>query len=834
MQAFNMLFRTFFRIFLLALLSLTSSLAWAQCGDTVVSSGLINTFPYQEDFENGPAGWFHAPIQSNYPNPTQVPQPPHFPGIPIPDTWAFGSPSKTRLTGANSGDSCWTNGGLTGNYALQEHSFVVSPYFDFSTLTNPFFGLYYKIDTEANTDGVCIQTSIDSGKTWIRVGGANTGPNWYNRRGLFSSPGVICGTAKNQIGWGGRAGWRFGQHDIGYLAGQPRVLFRVVFASDFINSNFEGFAFDDVAIMDRPSRDLGPDTVLCLGSQKVYDLGPVPNGSYLWLGQFTGQTYTVVTNPSGLAQRIIGCVTDTVLGFTFCDSVLVNSSLLTQPVISDTVFCAGDSVRYSLFNPGAMYTWQSYDSALQSFVPISNNRILSTDTSGLYIYSVFDNLGCVFSDTIEARLETPPPINLGPGDTVCIGNSRVYSAPSGPPGTTYEWRLNAIGAPFANTQTIFASAPGKYTVTLITPGGCTSTDSVNFGVELAPVVDLGPDSRECYDLTLNANNPGASFIWNTGATTQTITVTPPFTGWVEVTNSLGCSARDSIVITQGIPPSVDLGGDRVLCDQSSIILDPGNQPTGSTIRWCSGQFQQALLVTTPGLYCVEVTDVDGCIGTDTVDITISALRVDLGPDAFLCDGESATLDAEFPGASYLWNTNATTSSIQITSGGIYGVVLSDTLGCVKSDSITITQRPPYVASIGFPANQYVQFGTPHTFTSTNNPPGTNSWTWIFGDENIASGQTVNHTYASLDTFTICLVMSDGICTDTVCDLAGNFLVFINIEDELGINDLQVHPNPAQHELFVQAESVSYTHLRAHETVLDLVCRLLLEKKKETI
>ena len=26
------------------------------------------------------------------------------------------------------------------------------------------------------------------------------------------------------------------------------------------------------------------------------------------------------------------------------------------------------------------------------------------------------------------------------------------------------------------------------------------------------------------------------------------------------------------------------------------------------------------------------------------------------------------------------------------------------------------------------------------------------------------------------------------------------------------------------------DTVSYTHLRAHETVLDLVCRLLLEKK----
>src|SRR5665811_2626930 len=29
-------------------------------------------------------------------------------------------------------------------------------------------------------------------------------------------------------------------------------------------------------------------------------------------------------------------------------------------------------------------------------------------------------------------------------------------------------------------------------------------------------------------------------------------------------------------------------------------------------------------------------------------------------------------------------------------------------------------------------------------------------------------------------------------------------------------------------------TVSYTHLRAHETVLDLVCRLLLEKKKKNM
>ena len=36
------------------------------------------------------------------------------------------------------------------------------------------------------------------------------------------------------------------------------------------------------------------------------------------------------------------------------------------------------------------------------------------------------------------------------------------------------------------------------------------------------------------------------------------------------------------------------------------------------------------------------------------------------------------------------------------------------------------------------------------------------------------------------------------------------------------------------ELIFCLTPVSYTHLRAHETVLDLVCRLLLEKKKQNI
>ena len=49
--------------------------------------------------------------------------------------------------------------------------------------------------------------------------------------------------------------------------------------------------------------------------------------------------------------------------------------------------------------------------------------------------------------------------------------------------------------------------------------------------------------------------------------------------------------------------------------------------------------------------------------------------------------------------------------------------------------------------------------------------------------------------------------------------------------DVGQADVEQHQFMAPFLRQRQAGPVSYTHLRAHETVLDLVCRLLLEKKK---
>lgn len=64
-----------------------------------------------------------------------------------------------------------------------------------------------------------------------------------------------------------------------------------------------------------------------------------------------------------------------------------------------------------------------------------------------------------------------------------------------------------------------------------------------------PLVDLGNDTTACVNYTINAGNPGATYNWSTGATTQTINVTSTNTYSVEVTNAAGCSSSDTLVVT---------------------------------------------------------------------------------------------------------------------------------------------------------------------------------------------------------------------------------------------------------------------------------------------
>src|SRR6185369_14009650 len=110
----------------------------------------------------------------------------------------------------------------------------------------------------------------------------------------------------------------------------------------------------------------------------------------------------------------------------------------------------------------------------------------------------------------------------------------------GNPGSIFLWSTSA------STQTISVNASGTYYVT-VTTGSCTTSDTIQVTVVPNLVVNLGNDTSLCIggSITLDAGNPGSTFLWNTSATTQTITANTSGTYYVTVTKG-NCIVSDTV------------------------------------------------------------------------------------------------------------------------------------------------------------------------------------------------------------------------------------------------------------------------------------------------
>jgi hypothetical protein len=96
-----------------------------------------------------------------------------------------------------------------------------------------------------------------------------------------------------------------------------------------------------------------------------------------------------------------------------------------------------------------------------------------------------------------------------------------------------------------------------------------------------PFVYLGSDVSipQGSDITLDAGNPGESYLWSTGATTQTLKVNTSGTYSVTVTNSHGCTGNDAIVVT--VEP---VGVHSVSAPNGALNLHPNPARDQVTIR----------------------------------------------------------------------------------------------------------------------------------------------------------------------------------------------------------------------------------------------------------
>ena len=208
----------------------------------------------------------------------------------------------------------------------------------------------------------------------------------------------------------------------------------------------------------------------------------------------------------------------------------------------------------------------------------------------------------------------------------------------------------------------------------------------------ALLINLGNDTSQCggtITLTLDAGNPGSSYNWNTGETTQIITVSTTVTDtfYVNVTTSSGCVGTDTIIISIHPIPVVNLGNDTAFC-ADIVVLDAGNP--GSTYQWNSGNTSQTNIIYFSGTYIVNVTNTFGCTATDTITITIYSFpQVNLGTDIVQCGNTVVNLDAGNITSTHLWSTGDTTKTISVYESGTYYVDVTNAYGCARRDTVLV-------------------------------------------------------------------------------------------------------------------------------------------------
>lgn len=387
---------------------------------------------------------------------------------------------------------------------------------------------------------------------------------------------------------------------------------------------------------------------------------------------------------------------------------------------NDTTLCPDASLTLDPgYNPNYSYNWSTSE----------YSPTIDVTTAGLYQVTVTDlETGCVNQDTIFITSGSAVYIDLGPDQTTCDGNTITLDAGYFT-GFSYLWSTNET------TQTIETTASGEYSVT-VTDGlsGCFDRDTVNVTFTPKPGVNLGPDQNVCVGTTVTLDAGfinGATYNWSSGQTTQTIQPVSSGTYWVAVTDTLGCTGIDTVIVTFNSLPSVNLGADKVSCAGSFVTLDAGPN-AGGTFLWSSGQTTQTIQPTITGDYSVTVTNAAECTDRDTIHVTYNPTpNVNLGPDQNVCAGTIVTLDAaNSPGASYTWSSGQNSQTIQPTATGDYSVTVTNSFSCTDRDTVHININP--LPSVNLGADKTSCTGTLVTLDAGPNPGGTYNW---------SSGQT---------------------------------------------------------------------------------------------
>jgi PKD repeat protein len=544
-----------------------------------------------------------------------------------------------------------------------------------------------------------------------------------------------------------------------------------------------------ITINASPSIALPQTISSCEGTPSILDPG-ASAGTYTWNTGATSQTIEVTS---------AGYYWVNVIDANGCKATAM-TKVFVNPVPNvffggDRTVCADELLTISAGNPGSTYSWSNGDTT----------QALTPTLSGTYSVDVTNSFGCVGSGGLNVQINPLPVADIGGDQSLCDDQLLVLDANVDVP--RYYWSTNQF------TRSIEVSNEGNFWVRVTDENNCSSVSDIirvsfrDLPNEPFQNIDLEP----CNFTILDAGNPGSTYQWQDGNTSRNFLAENSGLYWVEITNGLGCSLRDSVDLYVKPMAIVNLDDEMEICENASGFIDAGDFGPDYSYQWNTGSTESFIRVTSPGIYAVNVIHAEGCVGVDSIQVnTLASPVVDLGSDKVLCKNAGLTLDGGTPGSTYFWgSTNEIIHSDQflpVNDTGSYWVYVIAPNECTGTDTINLLHTNQFIEPLFMCASR-IRVGDTVNFVDLSVPEPSGFY-WDFGDNLASEDPTPSHIYYNEGEYDVSMTVTNSICTATIekpISVEGfNPGYLIKLAGELEqrntnlvmISNANVYPNPA--------------------------------------
>jgi gliding motility-associated-like protein len=283
-------------------------------------------------------------------------------------------------------------------------------------------------------------------------------------------------------------------------------------------------------------------------------------------------------------------------------------------------------------------------------------------------------------------------------------------------------------------------------------------------------------------------NGAATYSWNTGATTTTITPAPSVTTTYSVlgTTAGGCANTATTTVVVLPSPTITVNSSTICVGQQTATLTANGADTytwapAATLSSSTGSVVTGTPVSTQ-VYTITGTDLNGCVNDTTTSITVNPLPIINVNSATICVGQQTGTLTATGALTYSWipgtGLNQTTGSVVTGTPGStqnYTVGGIDGNGCINGTITAITVNPLPTVTVN---SSTICIGQ-QTATLTAN--GASTYSWSPGTGLVSTtGSVVTGTPITSQNYTVTGTDANGCFSDNTTTITVNPLPVITV------------------------------------------------------